>query len=416
MTEAWDIALPGLGRLLRVQEAPEVVEALGQALPGWPLAIARARGLAPAIRLRRSRGGYLQRSPQLPRGLELPTPASAVCSLIADLGGERFERATGLLGLHCASVEVGGRLVLFPESHRAGKSTLAVAFAVAGYRLFGDDVLGLTREGCGVALGIAPRLRLPLPETLAPELADYAEVHAGPEDARYRFVLPPGNALARHGEQGPVGALVLLERDDQRRAPEVVRLLPGEGLLQLLAQNFAHHAAPETLMAHLLPLMERVPCLLLRYAEPLAAARHLGAVLEAVEGEVGGNEDGGNAKSKAGHDGIGAVCHAGALARRDAVPVNGPFPATRRWMAAREVRGYPLGHELFLIQPASGVIHRLNPTGEAVWRLLCQEPLTGRELGELLGEHFDEPLASVTEDVCRLLAGLADAGLLTAAE
>lgn len=399
MVEARDISLPGLGRILRVQEAPEVVEALDQALPGWPLTITPARGLAPAIRLRRSRGGYLQRSPQLPRGLELPSPASAVCSLIADLGGDLLEHDASLLGLHCASVEVDGRLVLFPESHRAGKSTLAVAFAAAGYRLFGDDVLGLTREGDGVGLGMAPRLRLPLPGTLAPELADYAQAHAGPEDSRYRFVVPPGTALARHGEQSPVGALVLLERDDQLCVPEVVRLLPGEGLLQLLSQNFARHAASESLMAHLLPLMQRVPCLLLRYAEPLAAARHLGAVLEGEKSEVGQGES-----------------DRFVVARREASPLSGPVPAERRWRARREVRHYPLGRELFLIQPASGAIHRLNATGEAVWRLLCQEPLSGEKLGELLAEHFGEPLESVREDVGWLLAGLADAGLVAAAE
>ena len=399
MADAQDISLPGLGRFLRVQEAPEVVAALSQALPGWPLSVTRARGLAPAIRLRRSRGGYLQRSPQLPRGLELPTPASAVCSLIADLGGDLLDRDGSLLGLHCASVEVGGRLVLFPESHRAGKSTLAVAFAAAGYRLFGDDVLGLTREGNGVGLGIAPRLRLPLPETLAPELLDYAEVHAGPEDARYRFVVPPGNALARHGESGPVGALVLLERDDQASIPEVVRLQPGEGLLQLFSQNFARHAAPESLMTHLLPLMQGVPCLLLRYAEPLAAARHLGAVLEGKKSEVDQGES-----------------DRFVVARREASPSSGPVPAGRRWLATHEARSYPLGRELFLIQPASGAIHRLNATGEAVWRLLCQEPLSGEELGELLAEHFGEPLEAVSEDVGWLLAGLADAGLVAAVE
>lgn len=53
---------------------------------------------------------------------------------------------------------------MFPESSKAGKSTLTVAFAAASYRVFGDDVLGLTAQGEGVAMGVAQRLRLPLPD------------------------------------------------------------------------------------------------------------------------------------------------------------------------------------------------------------------------------------------------------------
>lgn len=406
MTRNLDISFPGLGRCLRVHKAPEVVEALGQALPGWPLTITTARGLAPAIRLRRHPGGYLQRSPRLPRGLELPTPTSAVCSLIADLGGDYLDREVSLLGLHCASVEVGGRLALFPEGHRAGKSTLAVAFAAAGYRLFGDDVLGLTREGEGVALGMAPRLRLSLPESVSPRLVEYAEAHAGPEDERYRFVLPPGQGLARHGEQCPVGALILLERDDRLTCPDVIRLQPGEGLLQLLTQNFAYHARPEALMAHLLPLMERVPCLLLRYAEPLVAARHLGAVLEGYMAEGGAGEG----------ESVGAAAFSSRRAGREGARTSGPVPAQRRWVTSREARTYPLGRELFLIQSGSGEIHRLNETGAMIWRLLSQESLGGEELGELLAEYFDQPTESVIEDVCRWLADLADVGLVTTGE
>ncbi|WP_337133560.1 PqqD family protein, partial [Staphylococcus aureus] len=76
---------------------------------------------------------------------------------------------------------------------------------------------------------------------------------------------------------------------------------------------------------------------------------------------------------------------------------------------------YPLHDELFLIHAPSGEIHRLNATGRAVWTLLEAEALSGEELGELLAEHFRQPREAVTEDVCLLLAGLSDAGLITSA-
>ncbi len=389
-----DASLAGLGRCLRFTDAPKVARDLAAALPGWPVTLQPAAGPAPAIRLRGQGAGYCQHSPELPEGLDLPTSASAACSLIADLAGEFFVRHPELIGLHCGSVEIDGRLAIFPEAHRAGKSTLTVAFAAAGYRVFGDDVLGLTPGGEGVALGIAPRLRLPLPD-VASELAAYAERRAGPEDARYRFVVPPTGRLAGHGESRPLGALVLLERDAAAQEPEVLRLAPGEGLAQLLCQNFAYDTPGEALLVRLLPLMERLPCLLLRYREPLAAACRLARELEGAADAMAGT----------------ASPVAGRMAPREGECL---APGAR-WRPAAGVRRYPLHDELFLIHAPSGEIHRLNATGRAVWTLLEAEALSGEELGELLAEHFRQPREAVTEDVCLLLAGLSDAGLITSA-
>src|SRR5690554_7325199 len=103
-------------------------------MPGWPGELVAAEGPAPPVRLCREGDGYRQHSPELPDGLFLSTPAEAACSLIADLVGEFFARHPEAIGLHGGSVEVDGQLLLFPASHRAGKSTLAAAFAAAGYR------------------------------------------------------------------------------------------------------------------------------------------------------------------------------------------------------------------------------------------------------------------------------------------
>ena len=44
---AVDISLPKLGRCLRVQNAPDAVQALAQVLPGWPLTVHPAQGATP---------------------------------------------------------------------------------------------------------------------------------------------------------------------------------------------------------------------------------------------------------------------------------------------------------------------------------------------------------------------------------
>lgn len=388
---AQDLSLPGLGCCLRLVNAPEVARALATALPGWPIVARPARGSAPAIRLYRCGDGYRQYAPELPTGLDLPTVTAAVCSLIADLAGEALASDPHLLGLHCGSVEIEGRLVIFPEAHRAGKSTLSVAFAAAGYRVFGDDVLGLTPGGEGMALGIAPRLRLPLPEILPPELVDYIQRRAGPEDAHYRYVIPEAEARAAHGETRPLGAIVLLERDAGLTAPEVVRLAPGEGLVQLLTQNFAYDLTHEALMPRLVPLMERLPCLLLRYAEPLAAARELARVFRTPEaGETA------------------SMAEAARMTPRRGVEC----PAHGRWRASPNASAQPLGDELFLIHRPSGAIHRLNATGHAAWALLVEEPLSLDELTDCLAEHFAEPRVTLARDLRTLLGALLEAGLV----
>ncbi|WP_311955020.1 PqqD family protein [Halomonas garicola] len=397
-----DVTLPGLGRCLRVYNAPEVLEALVRAMPGWPLRREPAAGVSPGLYVYRDGEGLWQSDPGTAEEFMLPSSASAACSLAADLLSLRLEHDNELVGLHCGSVEIDGRLALFPQSSRAGKSTLATAFAAAGYRLFGDDVLGLTPAGKGMAMGVAPRLRLPLPTSFSAEFADYTRRRAGPEDDRYRFVVPPDGGLARSEETRPLGALVLLERHDAPVAPEALPLAPGEGLLQLLCQNFARETPPEALMARFMPLMQHLPCLLLRYSEPLAGARHLAQVLERGESKLIGKKgfaDTGPAPA------VGAAAHS---AETPAVARDAP------WKPGTHVNVYPLGDELFLIHTPSGEIHRLNLTGRLVWQLLQHEALTVNELGELLADYFAAPAGAVTDDVATLMGELHRAGLVIA--
>lgn len=387
-----DLALPILGRCLRVENAPDAVEALIKALPGWPMTAHPPLATAPNAYLYRDKEGLWQGSFDEKNEYHLPSPASAACSLVGDLVSQRLSLEPELLGLHCASVEIDGRLVLFPENSKAGKSTLSVAFAAAGYRVFGDDVLGLTPQGEGVAMGVAPRLRLPLPESFSNEFVRYATEHAGPEDERYRFVIPKTSHFAHYNERSPVGAIVLLERDPLVTKPEVVTLAKSEGLLQLLCQNFARDVSGEALLERLLPLMRQVPCLLLRYSEPLAGARHLAKVMEAPSLTSINNASLLNVPPTE----IEAVEH----------HVNSV------WQPAVHVSIYPLDEELFLIHTPSGTIHRLNSTGKLVWQLLQQEALTSLELSEILASYFHAPLDAVQSDVEELIAALAQTNLI----
>ena len=394
MTSAVDLSLPHLGRCLRIEQAFDVVDALIHALPGWPITVQPALGPMPDRYIYRDTKGLWQGSFLEPNEFHLPSPASAACSLVGDLVSQRLLNQPELLGLHCASVEINGRLVVFPESSKAGKSTLAVAFSAAGYRIFGDDVLGLTAQGEGVAMGAAPRLRLPFPESFSPEFVAYADRHTGPEDDRYRFVIPADNGLANYNETCPVGAIVLLERDSSISEPEVITLPPAEGLLQLLCQNFASDSSSEVLLARLVPLMAKIPCVLLRYSEPLAGARYLAQLIKAQQ--------------------LPNAHHASLLSMPSAngQPNIVSLRLNDQWQPHPAVTDYSLGDELFLIHTNNGVIHRLNSSGKIAWLLLQQQPLSVLILSELLAQHFFMPLDSLSGDVTQLVTALAQAKLI----
>ena len=399
MSHALDLSLPLLGRCLRIEQAPEVVTALTLALPGWPITVQPAQGAVPQRYVYRDAEGLWQGALHEDNEFRLPSPASAACSLVGELISQRMLNQPELLGLHCASVEINGRLVLFPESSKAGKSTLTVAFAAAGYKVFGDDVLGLNAQSEGVAMGAAPRLRLPLPDSFSAEFVGYAKSHAGPEDERYRFVLPGKHGLANFNDTNPIGAIVLLERDASITQPEVVTLPPAEGLLQLLCQNFARDIADATLLVRLLPLMQTVPCLLLRYSEPLAGARYLAKAIKEPQLQTT-------------HQAtlLNIPPHDTQLNNSSRVPAS----LEQRWAANNGVTTYPLGDELFLIHTASGAIHRLNSSGKVTWQLLQQQALSGHELSGLIASHFQVPLSQVKADITSLLTALAAAKLIAA--
>lgn len=392
-----DIVWQGMSLPMRLDAVPEVEEALAAAAPGWPQRRRVSDASTAPIHLWRRGAGYCQTSPALSRPLPIPTAASAACSLIADLIPNFLLEQPDLIGLHCGSALVGERLVLFPEAHRAGKSTLSTAFACAGYRVFGDDVLALDAAGEGMALGIAPRLRVPLPASLPAAFSVYAEAHRGPGDDRYQYLSLPAGQLARHGERAPVGAIVLLEREPGTAA-ELLPLAPGDGLLQLLCQNFAADWPAEPLLAPLLELMQRVPCWLLRYADPLEA---VDVVVEAMRQPAGV-----------------AALPASRRWQETAhlAPEVDEVTLAGRWQPTTGWRARPLDDELFMISTLAeraGEVHRLNPVAAGIWRLLNCEPLGADETAGLLVEAFPGvPAKRVAADTRRLFAELSRAGLI----
>ncbi|MFN4171666.1 MAG: hypothetical protein ACK4GW_07925, partial [Pseudorhodobacter sp.] len=166
---------------------------------------------------------------------ELPE-ASAVCAMIADLAQAASE-AQGQnagIGFHCGAFTISGRLVALTGAHRAGKSTLVSRLtAEPDLRVFCDDVLALSKDGTGSALGIAPRLRMPLPDSVTDAFRQHVDASLGPADDRYGYVLSPN--LARHGATAPLCAIVMLDRRAGQGAG--FHHMPPEEALRLLVEQ-----------------------------------------------------------------------------------------------------------------------------------------------------------------------------------
>lgn len=397
----------GLEATLRPEGAPELAEALRAAMPGWPLASGPATASCPApsceaLTAWRTADGYAQAVPGRPRPRRLAGLATAAASLIADLIPRLLEARPRQSGLHCAAVEIDGRLVLFPATHRAGKSLLCAAFAAAGHRVFADDVLLLDVEdggrAMGEALGIAPRLRRPLPAPLPADLADFIAAHDRVSDRRYGYLTLDRDRLAGHGERRPIGTIVLLDRVAGTPSPSLTRLSPGDGLLQLLGQSLAGDIdthEPGRLVPRLLPMMQGLPCRSLRYDDPVAA------VARVVEGVAEARRDEGVPSS---------VSPAPAFRARESAPAGGVSQAA--WRRRPVAAEYPLGEEHFLVDREGGV-HRLSAVAGGIWRLLGLEPLSPAEVAALLAERFPEIAPErLRADVSRLFEDLAAAGLI----
>jgi hypothetical protein len=102
------------------------VDRIGAVLRGWRFEVPAADvAVPPLMTLRKTAGGYDLESPWQKKPLHHGDLTDAVCSLIVDLVKAFIANDTSLLCLHCAAVSMAGRLVVFPNDYKAGKSVLA---------------------------------------------------------------------------------------------------------------------------------------------------------------------------------------------------------------------------------------------------------------------------------------------------
>ena len=329
--------------------------------------------------------------------------ASAVCAVIADLSQAATESQENALeiGLHCGAVALMGRLVVLTGMHRAGKSTLVARMtAEPDVRVFCDDVLALSPSGKGGgpqgrALGIAPRLRLPLPDSATEAFRNHVSLNLGPADDRYGYVLP--ETLAPHGSMAPLCAIVMLDRHQGAGRAGFHQMAPEDALHLMVRQSITGYQDAETAFGVVDRILSGLPVLHLVYEdleEAVALLRH------AFGGET-----------ILPHD-----LPIGPPVAGDARPLFAEAPEPVALDAVwRRVTGIGLrsvGQSAFLWWPGDGMLWQLNPTGRAIWTLL-ELPGSAHEIAEALTELYPEvPQARLQEDCALLFARLAAEGFI----
>jgi hypothetical protein len=394
--------LEGIAAPVLLPEDPDLIESLRLCIHGWRSRLTpfdpRAGGTEPPLCVIEARGKGLYRahSRYLDAPLDGLPAATAICAVLADLAQAYSDTAAGHgFGLHCGGVLLGGRGVILAGAQRAGKSTLVARLAAeAGVEVLADDVLPVTTEGLALGLGLAPRLRLPLPETASAAFRAHVGRWLGPADDRYGYLLSP--TLAPHGRSARAEALVLLDRRETGAAR--LHALPADEVLGALVQrSIAGPEGPEAVFAAARALAAGLTGLRLVYADLEEAVALLARAFPA---------DG-----RAVADAVPLAAALPALAEpTEVAPL--PVAATTRFRRARGTATRRMGAAAFLWRPGEAMLWHLNPTAQAIWALL-DRPASAATLARDLAEVFpDAPKDRLLPDTCALLGALAAAGLV----
>jgi hypothetical protein len=385
---------PGLALQVVLDDADPVGDALAKALRGWTPC--RVENADPAARLSSvlgAGGTYAARSAYLQETIHGLGVAGAACAVIADLAQDYFVTRPGCLALHCAAFRFNNRLIALTGPARAGKSTLAARMTQEpDMSVFCDDVLPLLADGHAVGLGIAPRLRLPLPEGCSNSFKAHVAGHTGPNDHRYAYLSAP--TVAPHGTKAPLSTLLILDRRSDAEAC-LHEVSDDEALHYLLSQNMADLETADAAVARLTGLLRRIICLRLVYSDledAVALIRHA----------FGG----------------GADVHADVTieppvpqAASRIMPVARLAP-TLVWSRRPDAMLQTTGDGGFLWMPGQRTVWRMNALGLAVWTLL-EIPGSAQDIAAVLADHFnDQDESTLTADVNALLQALADGGLI----
>ena len=334
------MALEPLGVTIDFHGAADAAHGFHSVLRGWSHGPAALSGDDRPADLRIVRSGGMHRwhgttltKPLIWQQRAPTTSMGVICDLHDVLFDWFLDKHPDHLCLHAAAIETGQGLVLIPSVGKAGKSTLSVAMAELEHRVFADDVLALEPErDHGMAFGVVPRLRMPLPENAGVRYRRFLDRRSGPSNDHWLYADLGEDEIAPFGETAPIKAIVFLDR----RAEGPARFEPVDSahvLRELIRQNFAQGVAPVPAFDRLLALAQRAHCRRLVFSDTNAAAR--------------------------------------LLSRDFASKATRRLPSTASGLRSAGVER-SFGDALFLVSQRQNAVLGLSPTAAAIWRQIAQ--------------------------------------------
>lgn len=262
-----------------VVEVPDDVEdALPWVLSGWENRTAYDAA-TPEIAVTVDGEHYVVRSARIENGsIRTNSRILAATILASALTVCYVARRFDFVQLHAAANIIGDRAVLLVAPSRGGKSSLSITLASRGHRLVTDDRLALRVNRAGgteaLTLGVAPKLRLPLPLNGNAALGAFAERHAGAMESEIMFLDLPHDVMLPPAELVRVGAFVILDRGDH---PTIAMEEPDKAdvMRSLLAETQAPHLEARELVERARQIVAAVPGYRLKYSVSHTAAEHL---------------------------------------------------------------------------------------------------------------------------------------------
>jgi len=396
-----NLQFDGLNSCITLVVDQRFYDALQIAFPHWPFSITDAPASTVFATIVLADNKYTLSSPFMEEAKSYDDPVNTICALIVELAWARLREDTKLLCLHGAAVEINGRLLVFPSTRRAGKSTLSVAMAAAGNKVFTDDFLPLqiSKSGqiFGLASGISPRLRLPAPQQLGKTAQEYIKDRRWISNRQYQYIAPFKDHLAHFGDTAPIGGLIFLDRKDGVKAT-LSEVSQSETLKTLVMQNFSRAINAGSILKMLQFIAGSAPSYTLEYDATEDAIQLLEHHFKewkspppAVKGVLGETffSSALNAEQHAALD-ISA----------------GPL------MQAKGITEISSDGKNFLSGQNGKSIHYLNDGAATIWRLLA-EPVSVEEIIEILCAVFPEhPAEDIKRDVLATVGSFARNGLL----
>lgn len=358
----------------------------------------------PFIKCERVEKGYRLSSPFMEKSSTLPDPLNVLCSLVVELCWASLRANPGRLCVHGAAVDFSGRLVLFPSARRAGKSTLTACLAAAGKPVFTDDFLSIeineNGQPLGLASGVAPRIRNPVPADISTNMSDYLERTVNITNRQYSYLQVGNKILAPRGASLPIGAIVLLQREDGI-SPSINPADKAEILKTVIVQNFSRAQNAGRILQVLHYLASTVELRVLRYSRAEDAVALLNKEFVTWPKDVQTN-------------GLPSANDA-LLAEADLTdrPLQPALVADISYAQSESLVEYNVENALFLADSDGYAIHQLNEMSSAVWSVLAQ-PATFPEISDLFCDAFpDQPRKSIENDIRVLLEQFVQNGLVT---